>query len=165
MLLRHARYLIAVADHGSFTRAATELHVSQPALSQQIRQLEEMLGARLLDRSGPIVRPTDTGRAYIDHARRALREFEAGRRALHDVENLDSGALRLAFTPTFTTYLVGPLVRRFYALHPGIAISVNVLSQSEMEMALSEDRIDLGVAFGTVRQYRCNGRLQTLLTL
>jgi LysR family transcriptional regulator, cyn operon transcriptional activator len=151
MLLRHARYLIAVADHGSFTRAATELHVSQPALSQQIRQLEEMLGARLLDRTGQIVRPTDAGRAYIDHARRALREFEAGRRALHDVENLDSGALRLAFTPTFTTYLVGPLVRRFYALHPGIAISVNVLSQSEMEMALSEDTIDIGVAFGTAQ--------------
>jgi LysR family cyn operon transcriptional activator len=151
MLLRHARYLVAIADHGSFTRAAAELHVSQPALSQQIRQLEEMLGARLLDRTGRIVRPTDAGRAYIDHARRALREFEAGRRAIHDVENLDSGALRLAFTPTFTTYLVGPLVRQFHGRHPGIGISVDVLAQTEMETALSEDRIDLGVAFGTVQ--------------
>lgn len=151
MLLRHARYLVAIADHGSFTRAAAELHVSQPALSQQIRQLEEMLGARLLDRTGRIVRPTDAGRAYIDHARRALREFEAGRRAIHDVEKLDSGALRLAFTPTFTTYLVGPLVRQFHARHPGIGISVDVLAQTDMETALSEDRIDLGVAFGTVQ--------------
>jgi LysR family cyn operon transcriptional activator len=151
MLLRHARYLVAIADHGSFTRAAAELHVSQPALSQQIRQLEEMLGARLLDRTGRIVRPTDAGRAYIDHARRALREFEAGRRAIHDVETLDSGALRLAFTPTFTTYLVGPLVRQFHGRHPGIGISVDVLAQTEMETALSEDRIDLGVAFGTVQ--------------
>jgi LysR family cyn operon transcriptional activator len=151
MLLRHARYLVAIADHGSFTRAAAELHVSQPALSQQIRQLEEMLGARLLDRTGRIVRPTDAGHAYIDHARRALREFEAGRRAIHDVEKLDSGALRLAFTPTFTTYLVGPLVRQFHARHPGIGISVDVLAQTEMETALSEDRIDLGVAFGTVQ--------------
>ena len=65
MLLRHARYLVAIADHGSFTRAAAEMHVSQPALSQQIRQLEEMLGARLLDRTGRIVRPTDAGRAYM----------------------------------------------------------------------------------------------------
>ena len=54
-----------------------------------------MLGARLLDRTGRIVRLTDAGRAYIGHARRALREFEAGRRAIHDVENLCSGALRL----------------------------------------------------------------------
>src|ERR1700722_3681623 len=151
MLLRHARYLVAIADHGSFTSAAAELHVSQPALSQQMRQLEEILGARLLDRTGRIVRPTDAGRAYIDHARRALREFEAGRRAIHDVENLDSGALRLAFTPTFTTYLVGPLVRQFHGRHPGIGISVDVLAQTEMETALSEDRIDLGVAFGTVQ--------------
>lgn len=150
MLLRHARYLVAIADHGSFTRAAAELHVSQPALSQQIRQLEEMLGARLLDRTGRIVRPTDAGQAYIRHARRALREFEAGRRAIHDVENLESGALRLAFTPTFTTYLVGPLVRQFHRLHPGVGISVNVLAQAEMEAALSEDAIDLGVAFGAV---------------
>ena len=95
--------------------------------------------------------PTDAGRAYIDHARRALREFEAGRRAIHDVEKLDSGALRLAFTPTFTTYLVGPLVRQFHARHPGIGISVDVLAQTDMETALSEDRIDLGVAFGTVQ--------------
>ena len=52
MLLRPARYLVAIADHGNFTRAAAELHVSQPALSQQIRQLEEMLGTQLLDRTG-----------------------------------------------------------------------------------------------------------------
>src|SRR5579859_1616795 len=151
MLLRHARYLVAIADHGNFTRAAAELHVSQPALSQQIRQLEEMLGTQLLDRTGRVVRPTDAGRVYIDHARRALREFEAGRRAIRDVETLVTGTLRLAFTPTFTIYLVGPLVRRFHGLHPGIAISVSVVAQAEMEAALSEDAIDLGVAFGEVQ--------------
>src|SRR5260370_719730 len=146
-----ARYLVAIADHGNFTRAAAELHVSQPALSQRIRQLEEMLGTQLLDRTGRTVRPTDAGQAYIEHARRALREFEAGRRAIRDVQNLETGRLRLAFTPTFTTYLVGPLVRRFQGLHPGIAISVNVIAQTEMEAALSEDALDLGIAFGDVQ--------------
>src|SRR6266850_2317848 len=146
-----ARYLVAIADHGNFTRAAAELHVSQPALSQRIRQLEEMLGTQLLDRTGRTVRPTDAGQAYIEHARRALREFEAGRRAIRDVENLETGTLRLAFTPTFTTYLVGPLVRRFQGLHPGIAISVAVIAQTEMEAALSEDALDLGIAFGDMQ--------------
>lgn len=150
MLLRHARYLLAVADQGSFTRAAAELHVSQPALSQQIRQLEEMLGAQLLDRSGRVVRPTDAGRVYIDHARRAVREFEAARRAIHDVEGLERGALRVAFTPTFTTYLVGPLAQQFYVRHPGVLISINVLAQVEMEAALAADALDLGIAFGDV---------------
>ena len=71
MLLRHIRYLLAVADHGNFTRAAEALHVSQPTLSQQIRQFEESLGVPLLDRSGRSVRPTDAGEAYIRYARRA----------------------------------------------------------------------------------------------
>src|SRR5258706_14548699 len=116
-----ARYLVAIADHGNFTRAAAELHVSQPALSQRIRQLEEMLGTQLLDRTGRTVRPTDAGQAYIEHARRALREFEAGRRAIRDVHNLDTGTLRLALTPALTTYQLRPLFSRFHWLHPGMA--------------------------------------------
>ena len=151
MLLRHARYLLAVADQGSFTRAAAELHVSQPALSQQIRQLEETLGAQLLDRSGRVVRPTDAGRVYIDHARRAVRELEAGRRAIHDVEGLERGVLRVAFTPTFTTYLVGPLAQQFYARHPRVLISISVIAQVEMEAALTADALDLGIGFEDVR--------------
>lgn len=59
MLSRHINYFLAVAEHGSFTRAASALHVSQPALSQQIRQLEESLGVPLFDRSGRTIRLTD----------------------------------------------------------------------------------------------------------
>lgn len=88
MLLRHIRYLLAVAEHRNFTRAAEALHVSQPTLSQQIRQLEEALGTQLLDRTGRTVRATDAGAAYIGYARRALRELEAGERAVHDVRDL-----------------------------------------------------------------------------
>ena len=81
MILRHIRYLQAVVEHGNFTRAAEALHVSQPTLSQQIKQLEEMVGAQLLDRGGRMVRPTDAGAAYLEYARRALRELEAAQRA------------------------------------------------------------------------------------
>jgi LysR family cyn operon transcriptional activator len=77
MLARPIRYLKAVADHGSFTRAAAALRVSQPALSQQIRELEERMGMQLLDRSGRTVRATDVGEAYLRHVRRALDELEA----------------------------------------------------------------------------------------
>lgn len=148
MLLRHIRYLKAVADHGSFTRAAQALHVSQPALSQQIKELEERLGAQLLDRSGRQIQPTDLGRAYLERARRALDELEEGARAIRDVEDLSAGSLRLGITPTVAAYLIGPLSQRFRASYPGIALSIHVASHEEIEPALIDDRLDLGIGFG-----------------
>ncbi|MEV5981813.1 transcriptional regulator CynR [Streptomyces sp. NPDC052114] len=145
--LRHLRYLLAVAEHGSFTRAAEELHISQPTLSQQIRQLERAVGVPLLDRSGRAVRLTDAGAAYLPHARRALQDLAAAERAVHDVRDLSRGTLRLAVTPTFTTYLVGPLTARLYDRHPGIALLLRELPQDRIEPALLADELDLGIAF------------------
>ncbi|MEW8564097.1 MAG: LysR family transcriptional regulator, partial [Candidatus Thiodiazotropha sp.] len=79
---RSLRYLLAVAEHHSFTRAAETLYVSQPTLSQQIKQLEESLETQLLDRSGRNVHLTDAGEVYISYARRALGELDAGKRAI-----------------------------------------------------------------------------------
>lgn len=78
MLLRHLTCFLAVAEHRSFTRAATALHVSQPALSQQIRQLEELLGVLLFDRSGRQIRLTDSGEVWLTYARRVLQETGRG---------------------------------------------------------------------------------------
>lgn len=150
MLLRHIHYFLAVAEHLSFTRAAAALHVSQPALSQQIKQLEERLGAPLFDRSGRAIRLTDAGEVYARFARLALKDLEAGERAIHDVGDLSEGSLRLAITPTFTAYLVGPLVADFHARYPGITLSVSEMSQERMEELINEDRIDVGIAFDEV---------------
>lgn len=85
---RALQYLIAIAEYGSYTRAAEVLHVSQPTLSQQIKQLEEALQSVLLDRTGRTVALTDAGEIYLNHARRAWGELDAGTRAIHDVQNL-----------------------------------------------------------------------------
>lgn len=145
--LRHLRYLLAVADHGNFTRAAQDLHISQPTLSQQIQQLERNVGAQLLDRSGRSVRLTDAGHAYLAHARRALRELAAGERAVHDVTDLSRGHLRLAVTPTFIAYLVGPLIAELHGHHPGITATVQEMTQDSIENRLLADELDLGIAF------------------
>ncbi|MFM9370497.1 transcriptional regulator CynR [Streptomyces sp. Da 82-17] len=145
--LRHLRYLIAVAEHGNFTRAAEELRISQPTLSQQIKQLERVVGAQLLDRSGRSVRLTDAGEAYVHYARRALRDLAAADRAVVDVADLSRGHLRLAMTPTFTAYLIGPLVQELHARHPGISLEVREMAQDRIEASLSADEIDLGIAF------------------
>ncbi|WP_318206230.1 MULTISPECIES: transcriptional regulator CynR [unclassified Streptomyces] len=144
--LRHLRYLLAVAEHANFTRAAEELRIAQPTLSQQIKQLEKALGVLLLDRSGRSVRLTDAGEAYAGYARRALQDLAAGERAVLDVHDLSRGRLRLAATPTFT-YLTGPLVAAFHARHPGITVEVRELPQDRIEAELLADRLDLGIAF------------------
>ncbi|MFI6180646.1 transcriptional regulator CynR [Nonomuraea sp. NPDC051191] len=145
--LRHLRYLLAVAEHGNFTRAAEELHISQPTLSQQIRQLERTLGVQLLDRTGRTVRLTDAGAVYTDHARRALRDLAAAERAVHDVQDLSRGDLRLGVTPTFTAYLVGPLTAELHTRHPGIRLTLAEMAQDRIEAALLADDLDLGIAF------------------
>ncbi|WP_335933090.1 transcriptional regulator CynR [Streptomyces sp. PTD5-9] len=145
--LRHLRYLIAVVEHGSFTRAADDLHISQPTLSQQIRQLERAVGAQLLDRGARGVRATDAGEVYVRHARRALGELAAADRAVLDVADLSRGHLRLATTPTFTAYLVGPLARELHTRHPGVTLDVREMTQDRIEASLLADELDLGIAF------------------
>ena len=147
MLLRHIRYFLAVAEQGNFTRAAEALHVSQPTLSQQIKQLEDTLGAPLFDRSGRAVRLTDAGEAWMRYARLALQDLDAGARAIHDVATLARGHLRLAMTPTFTAYLVGPAIDAFYRRYPGITLSIEEMTQERIEALLAQDRLDLGIAF------------------
>ncbi|WP_273908089.1 transcriptional regulator CynR [Enterobacter bugandensis] len=150
MLARHIRYFQAVAEHLSFTKAAAALHVSQPALSQLVKQLEDELGTRLFDRSGRTTRLTDTGHAYLQYVRRASQALREAKRAIHDVSDLSRGSLRLAVTPTFTTYLVGPLVEAFHLRYPEIILNVREISQESMEALLLEGELDMGIAFSDV---------------
>ena len=161
MILRHIKYFLAVAEHRSFTRAAASLYVSQPALSQQIKQLEESLEMTLFDRSGRQVKLTHAGEVYAGYAHKALQDLEEGRRALHDVQNLSRGALRIAITPTFTTYLIGPLIKVFHNLYPNITLSIQEMSQEQMEKQLLDDEFDVGIAFAEVHSAEIG--TQTLL--
>ncbi len=147
MLLRHIRYFLAVAEQKNFTRAAEALHVSQPTLSQQIRQLEDTLGTLLFDRSGRTIHLTDAGEAWMRYAKLALQDLDAGVRAIHDVAELSRGSLRFAVTPTYTASLVGPIVDGFHEAHPGIRIDIRELTQDQMEAQLADDKLDIGVAF------------------
>ena len=147
MLARHIQYFIAVANHLSFTRAAAALHVSQPALSQQVRQLEESLGTTLFDRSGRTTRLTDAGEVYLRYAKRAAQELQEAKRAIDDLGDLSRGSLRVGVTPTFTSYLVGPLVEAFHGRYPNITLVVREIAQEAMEELLLADEVDVGIAF------------------
>lgn len=149
MTLRSIQYLIAIAEYHSFTRAAEVLYVSQPSLSQQIKLLEESLNVQLLDRSGRVVRLTDAGEVYLRYARRALRELDAGKRAIHDLQDLSRGTLRVAMTP-ITDYLTRPLLEGFNARYPRITVNILEMAQNQIEAALIGDNgndIDVGIVF------------------
>ncbi len=143
---RSLQYLIAIAEHGSYTRAAEVLHVSQPTLSQQIKQLEGSLGSPLLDRSGRTVRLTDAGKIYLHHVRRAWGELDAGTRAINDVQDLTRGFLRLGWTP-ITDYMTCSLLENFNSRYPGITLSTLEMPQDDIEVAVSEAHIDVGIVF------------------
>lgn len=143
---RSVRYLLAVAEHGNFTRAAEELFVSQPTLSQQIKHLEEMLDVQLLDRSGRMVRLTDAGEVYLRYARRALNELDAAKRAIHQLQDLSRGSLQLGITP-ITEYLATPILHTFHDHYPNITLNILEVAQDDIELGVLEDHIDMGIAF------------------
>ncbi len=145
---RSIRYLMAVAEHRSFTRAAEALYVSQPTLSQQIKQLEDLLDTQLLDRSGRFIRLTAAGEVYVHHARRALGELDMAKRAIHELHDLSRGSLRLGMTP-ITDYLATPLLNQFNARYPGITLNTLEMPQDAIVSALEEDRVDIGIAFNS----------------
>ena len=104
--LHQLRYFCAVAESGSFSRAAEQSHVSQPSLSQQILKLEGELGARLFDRLGRSVRLTDVGKTFLPRARAVLRELEAARGDVVEQKDSVGGAICVGVIPTIAPYFL-----------------------------------------------------------
>jgi LysR family transcriptional regulator, carnitine catabolism transcriptional activator len=124
MDLRRLEVFLAVVDEGSFSGAADELGVSQPAVSQAIRVLEVELGVPLFHRVARGVRLTDAGDALSLPARLALRDAQAARQAVEAVKGLVSGHLELACLPTLAVDPLAPLLGAFRARHPEVSITL-----------------------------------------
>ncbi|HTV14987.1 MAG TPA: LysR substrate-binding domain-containing protein [Acidobacteriaceae bacterium] len=118
MELNQLRYLCAIADTGSFTRAAEHCHVAQPSLSQQISRLEDELGTRLFDRLGRSVRLTDAGRAFLPHARAVLHQTELARSEV-DIRRRDArGTVTVGVIPTIAPYFMPKRIAAFTRRYP-----------------------------------------------
>jgi DNA-binding transcriptional LysR family regulator len=113
MELRHLRYFIAAAEAENVSRAALKLHVSQPALSRQIRDLEDELGFLLLERSAKSVRLTEAGRVFLTEARAALKRVEDGVIAARAVATGGRSELHVGYAPSPTARILPPALRAF----------------------------------------------------
>jgi DNA-binding transcriptional LysR family regulator len=143
MELRHLRYFVAVAEETSFTRAAQRLHVAQPALSVQIRRLEQDLGVELFDRSRRTIRLTEAGALLLTEARRILALVDE---TVDVVRRTDAGAvgsLSIGFVPSAANAALPPILRRFAAGHPGVVLHLREMAPDDLVRSLHEGRLDV----------------------
>jgi len=147
MELRQLEYLVAVADEGGFTRAATALHVAQPGVSAQIRQLERELGQPLFDRSARTVRLTEAGKAVLPYARAALEAVAGARLAVQELTGLLRGRVAIGTVTSLGSDMNVPgLLAEFHEQHPGVEITLTEDTSDRLLQGVQEGRYDLAFA-------------------
>src|SRR5579875_2359227 len=124
MDLRQLRYLVALAEERNFTRAAASEHIAQPALSQQIRRLEEELGIALVERTTRHVALTEAGELLVVRSRRILSELEAARAELEAVRGADIGHVRIGAMHTMGPVDLSLALAEFHERHPRVGLTV-----------------------------------------
>jgi LysR family transcriptional regulator, benzoate and cis,cis-muconate-responsive activator of ben and cat genes len=144
MELRHLRYFAAVAGELNFTRAAQKLHVAQPALSRQIRQLEDELGVTLLDRTRHGVQLTKTGRAFLAEAQAVLKQSEQAINVARKTGGSAGAQLNVGYIWGLFHSLVPPVLERFRARFPETAVHLFDLAPLAQASAILEGRLDAG---------------------
>jgi DNA-binding transcriptional LysR family regulator len=124
MELHQLRYFCAVAETGSFSRAAEQSHVSQPSLSQQIMKLEDELGARLFDRLGRSVRLTELGKTFLPRARAVLRELAAAKGDVVESKDSIGGRVIVGVIPTVAPYFLPSRLTSFSRKYPQAELTI-----------------------------------------
>jgi len=151
MELHQLRYFCAVAETGSFSRAAEHSHVSQPSLSQQILKLEAELGARLFDRLGRSVRLTEVGKTFLPRARAVLRELEAARGDVVESKDSISGQVAVGAIPTVAPYFLPSVLASFSKRFSESTVTVIEEITPVLLERLRAGRIDIAILALPVR--------------
>ncbi|WP_263368472.1 LysR family transcriptional regulator [Edaphobacter bradus] len=144
MELRHLRYLVAVAEQGSFSGAARTLHVAQSAISEQLTDLEREIGVRLFVRSPRRTSLTRPGELFLEEARRILERADRAIEAVQRAHRGELGTLRVGFFSGGVGVNFPKLIREFRRLHPGVQLSLVEMTSTQQWPALVEGRIDIG---------------------
>jgi DNA-binding transcriptional LysR family regulator len=150
MELRQLRYFLAVAEELHFTRAAERLYVAQPALSLQIRQLEEELGVKLFERLKHRVQLTPAGRVFAQRARFALEQTQKAAQEAALVGRGEAGSLSIGFVSSAVVSVLPQLLRRYSSEIPTVMIELLELDPSEQLEGLRNGTLDLGVIHALV---------------
>lgn len=143
MNLKQFRYVLTLADEGSFSRAAETLNIKQPSLSQYIKKIEKEVGMELFDRSGGDVRLTDAGRAYIDIGRKMLDLEHQLEGRFSDLASFKSGSIVIGISAHRSVALMPPIVSTFKSLYPGITLKIVERYRAVLVEAAEHGEFDL----------------------
>jgi len=155
MTITQLEYFLAVANHGNFSAAAENCHVTQPSLSMQIGNLEEELGVLLLDRSCKPVAPTEAGLVVMEQAREAIAAFYNIKERVNDLKGEISGTLRLGVIPTISPYLLHRFIPGFVQNYPKVKLEICDMIKPNIIDALNRDMLDAAIIAGdTPREIR-----------
>jgi len=144
MELRHLRYFIAVADELSFTKAAQKLRLAQPSLTRQVRNLEDEIGVRLLNRASNRITLTDEGRAFLFDAKKLLAMCAESVATVQRMNRGENSQLNIGYVANIHYGLLPATLGAFRKLCPGVALNLFDMRSDEQFQALDSRRIDLG---------------------
>lgn len=159
MKLDQLRAFVAVANTLNMTRAAAQLHLTQPAISASISTLEERYGTRLFDRIGRRLELTQAGRLFLPEAQAVLNSAESATRLLDDLSGLLTGELRLAASQTVATYWLPPRMAGFSHRFPAIALPLKVGNTAQAVKSIIEGDAELGFIEGKYDNARIRSRI------
>lgn len=147
--LRQLRYFLEVADAGNFSRAAKRLGISQPAVSQQMRDLETGLRAVLFQRRGKRISLTSAGLTFQEHARAILHQVEKSLQEIGSEPGELHGTLRVGIIPYLSLALLPKMLALFSEQNPGLDLSIAEISSTDIETCLEEGKLDVGLGWLT----------------
>ncbi len=139
------RSLLAVAEHGAVTDAALALGISQSALSRRIDQLEEALGAPVLERVGRGVALTAIGQLALEEGKQLVQRYERLKSRVHEHLQLDAGVVRIGGGATAVGFLLPRAIATFRKQHPGVVFQVKEAGSREIEAAVAREELELGI--------------------
>src|SRR5690349_16107519 len=145
MELRQLEYFVAVAEDANFTRAAERLHVAQPGVSAQIKQLERELGLPLLDRSGRTVTLTEAGAAVLPFARAALGAVAGSRQVVDELSGLVRGRVAIGTITSCPAVAIADMIADFHHEYPAIEITLSQDNSDRLVDAVRAGGLDLAV--------------------
>lgn len=148
---QHLHVFITVADKENFSRAAEEHHMTQPAVSQYIRALEEQIGSRLLERSNKYVHLNKAGEIVYHHGKEILGLYERMQHLVDDLTNKASGSLSIGASYTFGEYVLPRIIAKMRELYPAIKPTVTIGNTAKIAGLVESHQLDIGIVEGNFK--------------